>query len=77
MIVLIVVCVSIAAYHVYRETRHEKLVKELMVRMDALQVDNKALVESLVRSEGKPLVFSRREITDAEGWFDTVKNVNS
>jgi hypothetical protein len=71
MIAAIAICLAIAIYHVYRETRNEKLVKELMTRMDDLQRDNRALTESLVRSEGKPLIFSKSEAVDGEGWYDT------
>jgi len=48
-----------------------RIVEELLQRIDALQADNRALTEALVRVEGKPFVFRKPDkLEDAEGWFD-------
>jgi len=52
-----------------------KLYMELLKRMDALQADNRALTEALVRSEGKPLIFRKPEEKDGEGWWDTMQPI--
>jgi hypothetical protein len=73
IIALSLMCVALLALLLYREEKDSALVCKLLVRMDSLQQDNKALMEALVCSEGKPLVFRKSPMVDGVGWFDRVK----
>lgn len=71
IIVLSLMCAAFLTLHFVRQGIDAREKRELLKRLDDLQSDNRALTEALVRVEGKPLIFRKPVLEDAQGWFDT------
>lgn len=56
--------------------QHHKDVTQLWSHIEILQADNRALTESLCRTQGKPYITSMTHATvPSEGWFDGAPRV--
>jgi hypothetical protein len=61
--------------YVWQQNQDAKLVCKLLMHIDNLQADSKALMEALARKSGQPLIFKPPEVKPSEGWFDAKPTV--
>jgi hypothetical protein len=53
----------------------QKLVLELLKRIDVLQEDNRRLTDAILRDAGKPVIFQKPEMKPSTSWFDAAPKI--
>jgi hypothetical protein len=51
------------------ERQRSRHIESLIAELKELRSDNRALMEALVRSEGKPLIFRKSEPIEGVSWW--------